>query len=671
MQNYPVDIDKSLRVTACPHPFKIANQEYSFAPTISLSQILKEVQPDLLLGRYAHIWVNEEYILPENWETTFPIAGSSIAIRVIPGGKKGGIFRIIGMVVITILAIVATVLTYGALGGPALTGTAAMWAGAAASLAGMAVGIVGNLILNALIPVVSPSSKGALGNLSAVQGAGLDYGQTSPTLSITGASNKENLYGPIPRMLGRFKNTPPYGARTYTESASNDQYLRLLFVWGFSGLQIENPKIGTNPIDNFIGVEVEHRNLTLHRTGQTIAIDVVAKTLTRTTGSWIIDGVNFSDTVVLDGCATEANNTSYTVKAKETPNPTGVTVVLEKVLTYETSTATTSEAGTGFQTITVEFGDEDITLYPETIKEEALGILLEHDIAIPKDTDGEVDEISVDVVCPNGLFVADMYTGSKGNKTVDIDIYYRLKTIPESRSWIFLATEEGFTEHFTSQYWVEVPVQQTGELFSYMANYLRGPTGYYVTSSWDTVVPPKSLILSGAEGSAVRKNISWTVPRGIYEVKLVRRTADDGANPFASSITYWSSLRSIKTESPLLDLPYWLNPATEVYEPRKLSYTAMRIKASGQLSGTVSEYSAVATSICPDWDTGRITSVSIANGGTGYVVGDILTIVQDNIGELPDGANGTVRVTSVGPGGVVTGVQLVTIGTKHSSGYVV
>ena len=56
--------------------------------------------------------------------------------------------------------------------------------------------------------------------------------------------------------------------------------------------------------------------------------------------------------------------------------------------------------------------------------------------------------------------------------------------------------------------------------------------------------------------------------------------------------------------------------------------------------------------------TNGITSVGITTGGTGYVVGEIIT--------LATGTNGKVIVTSVGIGGVVTGLQLYSAGSGFS-----
>lgn len=218
VRDNPIPIEgKSLRVTACPNPFKLAHEEYSFAPTLSLAQVLQEVQPDILLRRRAHIWVNDQYITPEKWETTFPEAGAKIDIRVVPAGGAG---RIIGSIFIAIASIAVAVLL-----GPAVFGLLPAWG---AGLVGLAVGVVGTMAMNALFPPVRPGGAGTLSSLAAVPGlTGSDYGQSSPTLSITGAQNKANLWGPVPFILGRYRVAPFYGARVYTESAGGDQYLRL------------------------------------------------------------------------------------------------------------------------------------------------------------------------------------------------------------------------------------------------------------------------------------------------------------------------------------------------------------------------------------------------------------------------------------------------------------
>lgn len=243
MKNLPALIDsRSLRVVACPNPFLQAHEEYRLVPGQSLLEILQEIQPDIS-AYSAHVWVNDDYIASEQWAATYPPPGAEIAIRVVPQGPVG---RIIGSIFIAIAAIAVAIFIPWMMG-PAFSILGPMLG----ALGGMAVSFMGNMMLNALIPpTVNPERQSMLAG-----------GQDSPTYSLSGGSNVANKYGPVPVILGRHKVFPNYGAEPYTEVLGNDQYLRLLFIWGFGPLEIRDLKIGDTALGEFEGVEVEHRNL--------------------------------------------------------------------------------------------------------------------------------------------------------------------------------------------------------------------------------------------------------------------------------------------------------------------------------------------------------------------------------------------------------------------------
>jgi parallel beta-helix repeat protein len=60
---------------------------------------------------------------------------------------------------------------------------------------------------------------------------------------------------------------------------------------------------------------------------------------------------------------------------------------------------------------------------------------------------------------------------------------------------------------------------------------------------------------------------------------------------------------------------------------------------------------------------GTLSTEAIAVGGTGYTVGDILTLTGGS-------NNAQVRVTTIGAGGVVTGITLVNVGSGYTTGIV-
>lgn len=113
------------------------------------------------------------------------------------------------------------------------------------SLTVAAVSIVGGLVINALIPPVQP------------QGGSRD----APNYSITSVANAENRYGIYPKVLGRHRIFPPKTALGFSETVGKDIYFRGRMTFGWGPVALEDLRIGTTPIDQFEGVEVEFLNV--------------------------------------------------------------------------------------------------------------------------------------------------------------------------------------------------------------------------------------------------------------------------------------------------------------------------------------------------------------------------------------------------------------------------
>lgn len=108
-----------------------------------------------------------------------------------------------------------------------------------------AVTVVGSLLINALIP---PPDAPQLAN-------------QETNYSITGAGNAENRYGVYPTVLGRHQIYPPKTARGYTEGEGDTIYFRGRFTFGYGPVALETLRIGTTPITEFEGVELEFLNV--------------------------------------------------------------------------------------------------------------------------------------------------------------------------------------------------------------------------------------------------------------------------------------------------------------------------------------------------------------------------------------------------------------------------
>ena len=140
------------------------------------------------------------YVVPRDlWANVTPKPGQCVHITAIPQGGNGGKWlRTILLIVVAVLSIYTGGLAaaaYGSLAGAAV---------------GAAVGIVGSLLVNALIP--PPTPKG-------LNGSGDPFSQLA---SITGTSNQANPYGVIPCVVGKMRFFPPHAALPYTETLGDD-----------------------------------------------------------------------------------------------------------------------------------------------------------------------------------------------------------------------------------------------------------------------------------------------------------------------------------------------------------------------------------------------------------------------------------------------------------------
>ena len=109
-----------------------------------------------------------------------------------------------------------------------------------------AVTIVGALLISSLIP--PPAKPNAIK-------------QDDPNFSITGSANAQNRYGIFPTVLGRHLIYPPKTATGYTEGEADNIHFRGRYTFGFGPVALETLNIGTTPITEFAGVEIEFLNV--------------------------------------------------------------------------------------------------------------------------------------------------------------------------------------------------------------------------------------------------------------------------------------------------------------------------------------------------------------------------------------------------------------------------
>jgi len=480
---------EKIRMTAAVHPFKSQRRLLEFDPGTTVKDMVISAQPDATKLRHAIVFINGKVIPRQIWGEHQAREGELVELRAFPvphggggGGGGGGksIMNMVLMIAVVALAVwaapaAATILA--PIWGITSTGGIALLTGAiGAGYMG-----VGMLVVNALCPV-GTKSLGGSGSLA--QLSGTDSSRDSNSLYIEGSSNSLDPFGVVPVLFGTYRQTPRQGSKPYTEMIGDDQYIRMLFVWGIGPISIDESsmKIGDTLLSEFSDYQIEHRE-------------------------------GYSD-------------------------------------------------------------DAPLTLFPEAISEEGFTATLKQTTGwISRTTAVNADEIGVDMSFNSGLVEFDS-GGNKQSRTVNIEIQYKKSSDSE---WLNIDTSAAKFKASFDASWLNV----TDDLLT-------------------------SIDFTGKKTSGMRYGIRWGVAeRGQYDIRIRRTTADTDSTMIMDA-AYWTSLRSIKSESP-------------VTSPVPLAMTAIVIKATDQLNGVIDDFSGIVTRVCDDWTGSAWTERETQNPASAFL----------------------------------------------------
>ncbi|MBE9635785.1 hypothetical protein IQ782_02915 [Salipiger pacificus] len=174
-------------------------------------------------------------VVPLNmWRKVRPKSGTRVEIA-FPMGEPG-----------TLALIASAALPHAA----AYAATALKLTGMYYALTVAAITVVGALTINALIP---PAQQGGTG-------AG------PQNFAITGVANVANRYGSFPYVIGRHRMFPSLTASGYSETVGRSIFYRGRMTFGYGPVALEDLRIGTTPIWEYDGVELEFLNVDRDRT---------------------------------------------------------------------------------------------------------------------------------------------------------------------------------------------------------------------------------------------------------------------------------------------------------------------------------------------------------------------------------------------------------------------
>ncbi|WP_264047467.1 host specificity factor TipJ family phage tail protein [Methylobacterium flocculans] len=217
----------TVAVIAALHPLSPSREIRHLPAGLSLTEIVAIATAG---GRYRHgslrVSLGADQVPADLWPRVRVKAGATVVLRAVPRGGGGGLFKSLAMLAVAVLtAFVAPYLTpiLGTFGTAVVTAAITVGAG---------------LLLNALFPVNTKKNGGNV-------------------YSIGGNQNLATKYQPFPSVLGRMRTYPRYGGSAYTEFDGDDQYVRLLYVWGYGALDIADLKIAETPISAYHDVQIQ------------------------------------------------------------------------------------------------------------------------------------------------------------------------------------------------------------------------------------------------------------------------------------------------------------------------------------------------------------------------------------------------------------------------------
>lgn len=394
----------------------------------------------------------------------------------------------------------------------------------------------------------------AIGRIMAVPKQTTTRDKSEDNVYGLSTSNNVDKWGVVPINLGVNRMYPKQAATPYTENIDNDQYLRQLFTWGYGNVIITNLKLGDTALSDYTNVETEHKlngNLNtgtslfsndVYQEDLSIALTQSAGYVSRTTrpnsNEAIVD-ITFQGLVKYDD---SGNRTKTSVQLEVEFAPSG---------TEDWSIGST---GTTLNPVTLTGYYDAIYYYSYPRHGYRIKGYQPCYILINKQT-GSVETYS-------------------GANNYDSNIYIALGYIKYNESFVDLRSSLVGKEIANASDF-QVSVSSLSSLV---------PT---ITVSSGTLLGT-SFIITGDTSKMLRKSYRMLFPTpGQYDVRVKRLTTDSTSDRLIDA-SYWTALRSVTYTNPV-NFP-------------DISGSALRIKATDQLNGSVNSLNAIVQSKIKSYD---------------------------------------------------------------------
>ena len=276
----------------------------------------------------------------------------------------------------------------------------------------------------------------------------------------------------------------------------------------------------------------------------------------------------------------------------------------------------------------------DLKYFNKSYNEQSIGAALEYNVPVVRYI-GECNSISVDIYFPA---LADASTGETKGTDVTFRIEYALEGTENWRSYStstrFFAPEQyidcytganaddawctadgtwhisqdngGASERPASYIGINDPNWETPPLEKYKDKHKHHE--WWFRDAWYDAGATKDIVIGAATTSPITRSFEWSVPHGEYKVRITRVSKDLKKETVYDDAT-WSVARAI-TNRPAFNTPV------------PVCCSELRIRASEQLSGYVSDFNALCTSRFPIYDRYDADGDKVKNQ-TGWIKDDV------------------------------------------------
>lgn len=472
-----------------------------------------------------------------------------------------------------ILALVATVFLFAFAGWAAagLTSSGGLLAGASYLTVKAGIVLVGTLLINAIFKPPLANNNGA---------------EQSATYGFSGQNNQAKPFGRLTRIYGRHRYIADIAAVPYTVNAGDDQYLYVVYSFGYGPLDLEDFKIGTNPIGNYSDVDmIVHENFTdpsqLQIYRKDVWQDSYSFEMVYNTPITVTTQVD-TDRAMLD--------IAWPSGLGERDSEDGDEIYRTSLTQIEYRVAGSADPWLSAQVRSVSKGK---------IQGNAHGSLVADDTITTAFGYNE-DTHSPGLLAGRTTFTVDAWDADgpplPGSK-VEIGTVTGGFRIPASQLVLTVQSADATTVTFTT------PLPWD----------LVAAAGQVVAITYQSPIDPGNGMweITGFYGSGFSASADLIFPsKGQWEIRATKLDPDEGDSSTKMWKKYVTSLKSLKNTPPI-------NPVVPI------TIVELRIRATGQLNGNIERFSAIATSKLRTWDGSAWVVAPTRN--TAWVYLDILS----------------------------------------------